>query len=345
MKTLVFLLALFASAASMAQEKIYVQNPAVFIEGASINDAVRQECGIEHYLGVLTFQYISGVTGNAISSADKTPPDNAALVTLSILSVRGNAGTGITGGKGMTVRADYVVDGKVEATKTLSISSHGGFFTGMYKGTCKILEQDAAVIAKQISIWFGKVRAQSRTAQTGAASAGLPDNTIYLISPIEYVDANNIRQAIQDECALPRVTEAYILERANYEHHPIKPVSTYEGTGTAMRVSIMESFGSGGGVLAGEKAIKMHVDLLKDGKLISSKEFERSTKGGGLMSGSCQVLEQLIKSFSILSVRWAMDEFGIESAPQRGRKSKRSHTPSNTGEQPVPASVTGSTAG
>ncbi len=339
MKTLVLLLALLGSATSVfAQEKIYVQNPAVFIEGDSINDAVRQECGIEHYLGTLTFQFVSGFTGNAVSTSEKTPPDNAAMVGLSILSVRGNAGTGITGAKGLTVRADYIVDGKVMATKTLSISSRGGVFTGMYKGTCRILEQDVDVIAKQIARWVSKIRFQHGTEPVGEASDGLPDNTIYLISPIEYVDANNIRQSIQDECALPSVTEAHILERANFEKHSIKPLSAYDGTGMAMRVSILGGNANGGGAFSGQKFIKLHVDLLKDGVLISSKEFDRSTKGGSVFSGSCQVLEQLIKSFSILSVRWAMDEFAIERPLQRGRKPNRSEVSSPAGP-PAPSNA------
>ncbi|MGZ3253887.1 MAG: hypothetical protein ACXU7D_06225 [Burkholderiaceae bacterium] len=324
MKKIILVVALLGTQFSFAQEKIYVQSPAAFLEGDSIRNAVRDECNLDQYLGSQTLQAVARSKVNAIafSAADPVPSDDAAVVNISILSVTGNGGSGFTGAKSMTVRSDYQVGGKVIATKTLTVSTRGGAFSGAFKGICSILAKDADSIAKKIAGWLRGVRGHS-IADLDMESSDSP-MTIYLISPIEYVDSNNIRQAIKTECAIQSVTEAYILERSNIEKYPFKQQLNYDDKGTAMRVTIVDGDSSSGGIYSGEKSLKMRVDLLKDGNINSTKDFEIATKGSlNYMTTSCQVIEKLIKSFSVSSVRWVLNELLIKPNSKFGKKAER----------------------
>ncbi len=319
MKNIIFLICFFSCGLSLAQEKIYIQNPAVFIEGGSIRDSVRDECELEPYLGKQTFLAISRVIENTVSTSNTTPPNDAALLTLSILAVQGHGGvSAYTGGKSMTVRADYKVAGQILATKTLTIGSRGGFFGG-FKGICSVLERDADAIAKQIAAWLQKLPSQQvlmagrqMNMATATEMSGVsPKEIIYLISPVVYGDDNRIRQSVKDECALPALAETYILERANSEKYPVKSLSPYKRKGVAMNVSITDVEG-GSMRFAGDKLIKMHVDLLKDGDVIGSKDFEAKTING-VTAGSCLIFEQLVRSIATDSVKWAIGQISPEA--------------------------------
>lgn len=321
MKIIVIMLCLLGCGLSFAQEKIYVQNPAVFIDGGSIRESVREECNLEPYLGNQAFKAISKFNENAVSTSDAALPDDAPLLTLSILAVTGHGGAAAyTGGKSMTVRVDYKMGGRVLATKTLTVGSRGGFFGG-FKGICSILQRDANTIAKQISVWFKQLppqqslmsASQANVVGTTATVGESGKETIYLISPILYRDDNRIRQSIKDECALPALTETYMLEQGNAEKYPIKSLSSYNNKkGVAMNVSITDAVGGSAGRYDGDRLVKMHVDLMRDGDVISSKDFE--TKNNMVfIESSCQIFQQLVRSFAKDSVKWAIGQLSSDA--------------------------------
>lgn len=328
MKIVVIMLCLLCCGLSFAQEKIYVQNPAVFIGGDSIRESVREECNLEPYLGNQAFKAISKINENTVSTSDAPLPDDAPLLTLSILAVTGHGGAAAyTGGKSMTVRVDYKMAGRVLATKTLTVGSRGGFFGG-FQGICSILQRDANTIAKQISVWFKQLPpqqslmsvSQANVVGTTAIGSESGKETIYLMSPIVYLDDNRIRQSIKDECALPTLTETYILEQGNAEKYPIKSLSSYKRKGVAMNVSITDAVGGSAGRYEGDRFVKMHVDLLRDGDVIGSKDFE--TKNNMVfIESSCQIFQQLVRSFAKESVKWTIGQISPDAKSDLVEKS------------------------
>ncbi len=234
------------------------------MDGGAVRAAVKEECNIDAYLGAQVLLAVSEINESAASTANVPVPGDATVVNLSILEVTGNGGNVYSGAKSMTVRADYMVAGKIVETTTMKVGTLGGFFGG-FKGICGFLERDADTIAKRIARWVKKLPAQ-QTAATIQQPDPAPSNvvmpvtlkeTIFVLSPIKYLDGNNISQSIKDECGLPSLTESYILEQANSEQYPIKALSAYAGKAVAMRISIIDAVGDGGGRLAGEKYVKM----------------------------------------------------------------------------------------
>jgi hypothetical protein len=136
-----------------------------------------------------------------------------------------------------------------------------------------------------------------------AESAGGRKEPILLISPVERLDINKAKFPSKDECWLPILTESSILELANSTHYPIKSISPYKRKGTAMDVSIIDIADAS----SGAKSIKMHVDLLKEGDIVASKDFEPQATDGAT-SGSCEILEKLAKPYSAQSVKWAIEQ-------------------------------------
>jgi hypothetical protein len=160
----------------------------------------------------------------------------------------------------------------------------------------------------------------------GAANVVAPDNTIHLILPIEFADSNSVRQEIKDECELPKMVERNLIDQAYHEKLTMEPSDSYNGEGVAMRVSIIDVSGFGGGIYTGTKDVKTHVELFKDGAKISDKDFERRTVGAswsGLTSGACSIFAKLMRPISILSIRWAMEQLSIESVSQKKARIKQ----------------------
>jgi hypothetical protein len=236
-------------------------------------------------------------------------------VTLTILTVAGNGGSGWTGPKSMSVKADYRVGNQIIASEIVGASSWGGVWGG-FRGICSILHRDSTVIAKRLTRWLKVTRSKSheQMAATAQSSPAAPHaNTIYLISPIEFSEDGEVRQSIKDECALPQMAEKYMNNRARSYKHTVKPVSSYDNRGTAIRVKLNNVVGYGGGFFTGEKGISAHVDLLKDGAVVASQDFAPQSSGGMPYSGSCRIFEGLIKSVSVLTVNWTIGQFqGVE---------------------------------
>jgi outer membrane receptor for Fe3+-dicitrate len=74
----------------------------------------------------------------------------------------------------------------------------------------------------------------------------------------------------------------------------------------------MDAVGTGGNL--DRKFIKLHIDLLKNGSIISSEDFRRDTKRG-LEVGACYTFERLLKSFANFAIKWTANQISIAENP------------------------------
>jgi hypothetical protein len=320
MKFITLLLALLVCGFSVAQEEeVYVKNEGA--NGAALPSA-GEECNLEKYLDNKIYQAILISTPEAVLSLNESPPNDAGLLSYSISYGQGAASSAIVDGKKVSVQSVYKVGDQFVAAKTFISTRAFANFGKM----CGNFEKEANVLAGQISSWLLEVRTRKEAdsdKELKVDSIDVSDNTLYLVTPIEYADGNTIRDEIKAECGLPGQTQAYILGFADKERVSVKIVDSYKGKGSAMRVSIVDVVGFAGGMYTGEKAISMHVDLFKEGQLISGKDFERHTSMTSLFSGSCDIFRKLSRSFSAISLRWAVEQLSIKRENKQSKKSKK----------------------
>lgn len=330
MKSIWFCICFFCSTHSVAAEKLYIQEKAVFADGAAARESIKDKCNLEEFFGKKIYEVVLIAIPDSALVSNRTPPRNAAVLEDTILAAQGTGGApAFFAGNTMTIRSDYKVAGQVVATKVSSVSSKAFTTLG---GTCSNLEGDADQIAMQIAKWVSGVQ-NERMNEVGQKSEASTDvnneeNFVALITPIKYVEGNTVRDSIKAECGLPNLTEAYILNQAARDGLSMKSVSTSNDIGNAMRVSISDVNGIAGGIYTGTKAVVLHTDLLKDGKVIASEDFDLHTHGasfGGLYGGSCFIFNKLVKKFAIVNVRWVMKQLSIERQPVK--KVKREKRP------------------
>jgi hypothetical protein len=326
MKTIILFLCLFVSSWSIAQEKLYVHDRAVFAENAAVRNATKEQCDLEEYLGKKFSRAISLIEPAAAVISNQTPPDGAAVVNFYILSAQGTTANFLR--KNVVIRTEYKVANQIVAIKIATIAS-GAFVNA--DGACSNLQkdEDTDATASQIAIWLRDIRT-TQIAKSAKDSDSLDieaNRSVNLISPIKYDDDNSVREAIKEECALPSLTEAHLIEQAEREQIAMKPLTSYDNIGAAMRVTIMDAEGTAGGAYSGTKEASFHVELLKDGQVIDRKDFALHTRGGisirSMATGACRILDKLTRSFSVKAVKWAMEELSIDPPLKKSRRDRK----------------------
>jgi len=136
-----------------AQEKLFIQAPAVFGPSVQVVDSVRKDCELEEKVGDWVFDGVSKKYPGAARVRKPAEAGNGRLLKLTIVSVFGVGGGAYSGAKSMTVQADLVQGGKVVASTTKSRSSGGGAFGGM-KGTCAIFGRVAKALGADVAAWL-----------------------------------------------------------------------------------------------------------------------------------------------------------------------------------------------
>ena len=86
-------------------------------------------------------------------------------------------------------------------------------------------------------------------------------------------------------------------------------VTTADGPGEVIKVRITHVLGVGGGAWSGPKAITVHADLMKDGKVERTTRINRWTTGGmwGGFKGTCSILHRSSAAIAKDLVKWAKD--------------------------------------
>jgi hypothetical protein len=135
-----------------AQDKLFVQVPALLDANAPITESVRRDCNVEAKVGGHIFQKVSEKVPGAEALADPRKAGAERLLKLTIVNVVGVGGGAWSGSKSITIRADLEQNSKVHASKTLTRQSGGGAFGGM-KGTCSIMERIAVALGSDVAGW------------------------------------------------------------------------------------------------------------------------------------------------------------------------------------------------
>jgi hypothetical protein len=145
--------ALVAPLPAVAQDKVFVQVPAIISPSAIIPSAVKEKCGVDALLGDAA---LSAIGKRYPSVQAVTAPEQAGggtFVQLTVVSVDALGGGAWSGEKSMTIKADIVKGGVVAGTTLLTRGSKGGAFAG-FKGTCSILERVAGALGKDVASWM-----------------------------------------------------------------------------------------------------------------------------------------------------------------------------------------------
>lgn len=168
MRSYLFLLisALAVTQSASADDRLYVQVPAIIGQYTSMSSAVKRECEVETNLGKHVLSAISRSNPQVQSVTEPEQAGDVNLVQVTIVFVDGYGGGGWSGSKAMTIRADLRKSGVTIGTTILKRSSRGGVF-GPVSGTCAILDRVGEGLGKDVANWVTRGAAK----RTGEAPA------------------------------------------------------------------------------------------------------------------------------------------------------------------------------
>lgn len=148
--------ALVAPLTAAADERIFVQVPAMIDAAAPIPEAVRKECGVEMLIGSHALSAISRRNKDVQAVAAPEQAGDGKLVRLTVVAAFGHGGGAWSGPKQMTIRADLVKGGATLGSTLLTRASSRGSFGAMGFGTCNILNRVATALGKDVAVWLAK---------------------------------------------------------------------------------------------------------------------------------------------------------------------------------------------
>lgn len=147
--------ALVIPLAASANERLFLQVPAMLDPAAPIPAAVKNECALEMLLGNYALSAIGRRIGSVQSVAAPEQAGIDKMVQLTIIAVHGFGGGGWSGSKSMSVRADLMKGGSTVGSTVLTRSSRGGAFGG-FSGTCAIFDRVAGALGKDVAAWLSR---------------------------------------------------------------------------------------------------------------------------------------------------------------------------------------------
>ncbi|RCS57491.1 hypothetical protein [Parvibium lacunae] len=301
-----------------AQDSIYIQSPARFSTDSVTRDALRQECDIERELGEKTLVFTRQRMTNVESVIDPDPLKHKKMVTLLIPVAVGSGGGGWTGNKILNATAEYWFDGQIVATESFIDSSRGGVLGG-FRGTCSIVENIAAKLAKRIALWIkqtdqsigpnGELLVEGKTTRP----------PITLIRPIQLALGAEVNQSIVAECALPQTTEAYFLDMARRLKQPIL-LTNESNIKDGLKLTLVGASGLGGTAFTGEKNVSLRFEVLVNDVIKQTQDFEMSTIGAiigpAFWDTTCPALIRLARKATLTGLKWLIKSREVENPLQ-----------------------------
>jgi hypothetical protein len=139
-------------------------------------------------------------------------------------------------------------------------------------------------------------------------AAGAQAADIALLTPIAYDPTASVVDKVKQECKIEEQLTTDVSEA--FRKNKIGPtVTTADGAGEVIKVRITHVLGVGGGAWSGPKAITVHADLMKDGKVERTTRINRWTTGGiwGGFKGTCSILNRSSAAIAKDLVKWAKD--------------------------------------
>jgi len=135
--------------AASANERLFLQVPAILDPSAPIPTAVKKECSLELLLGNYALSAINQRIGSVQSVSAPEQAGINKIVQLTIISAHGHGGGGWSGPKSASIRVDISKEGTIVGSTVLTRSSRGGAFRG-FTGTCAIFDRIARALGKDV---------------------------------------------------------------------------------------------------------------------------------------------------------------------------------------------------
>ena len=157
--------ALTTPLAASANERLFLQVPAMLDPSASIPTAVNNECPPEAPLGNYALSEIEKRIGSVQSVANPEQAGDGKVIQLTIISVYAPGGGTWSGRKSMRVRADIMERGAIVDSTVLSRRSWGAGV--LPSGTCEVLDRVARALGKDLAVWLSR---RSTAQPTGSDS-------------------------------------------------------------------------------------------------------------------------------------------------------------------------------
>lgn len=105
-----------------------------------------------------------------------------------------------------------------------------------------------------------------------------------------------IAEAVRAQCAVESLVGNFVLKEVGLRTTavPIESAS-YEGPEPFLRLTLLSVHGVGGGSWSGAKSVSLRVELMEQGRSVSSMVFNRNSRGGvlGGVSGTCPIFERI----------------------------------------------------
>lgn len=163
----------------------------------------------------------------------------------------------------------------------------------------------------------------------GPALAG-----VQIQSPVLFASEASFVDHVRKECGIDRVLSEYILKEAQEKIADVKAVTevTRVAAEPYVRVTVNNVIGVGGGGWSGPKIMSIRADLLENGRIVASKSFRDSGRGGPF-SGTCRILTNLAENLANDMTDWLGEVADVDAPPDRLAKGAgtRKHA------KPVPA--------
>ena len=134
------------------------------------------------------------------------------------------------------------------------------------------------------------------------ARAGEP---LSLLTPVGYEDAAVVRQKTREACE-PGDKLATAFE-AEFQRREKRPGTTSSTAGAVLRVTIVGSYGYGGGVWSGAKSLTVRAESMNDGAVQRMALFTAKGRGGfrGAFGGLCGILDVLSEDLAKRVLAWS----------------------------------------
>ena len=136
-------------------------------------------------------------------------------------------------------------------------------------------------------------------------------NVLNVQTPAVVSQQTHIPDSIKAKCKVPELVGDRILESVSKvygETRQVAGVNTADGL--LLKTTITSVWGASyGGGWTGPRHISVTVDLIKNGKVLQTTDFKRTSNGGawGAFKSTCGIMERLAKELGEDAVDWVKD--------------------------------------
>ncbi len=133
------------------------------------------------------------------------------------------------------------------------------------------------------------------------------DEAVFVQVPAVLDSAAPIGQGVKNECGVETLVGNHVFQEVSArEGSGAQVLNTEQVVPAALKLTIISALGAGGGAWSGRKSIGLRADFLRNGRVVRTAMFERSSKGGfwGGMSGTCPIMERIAVALGKDVAKW-----------------------------------------